>query len=98
MVIRGGIVVPWSAMPALCALATDPERDTASRALSCLRSIVAANTAFVAGQVPSGVTEAYLFHCKLAAVDRPGEPPAPGARQTSRGELQGKPVYEGKTV
>ncbi|KAG2502251.1 hypothetical protein HYH03_000737 [Edaphochlamys debaryana] len=77
VVIRGGIVVPWSAMPALTALATDPERDTAARALGCLRAVVAANTAFVAGQVPAGVAEAYAFHCRLAALERPGQPPQP---------------------
>ncbi|GIM15780.1 hypothetical protein Vretimale_18490 [Volvox reticuliferus] len=77
VVIRGGIVVPWEALPALCALATDPERDTANRALAGLRAVVAANTAFVAGQVPRGVTEAYNFHCKLAVLERPGQPPAP---------------------
>ncbi|GLI61512.1 hypothetical protein VaNZ11_003892 [Volvox africanus] len=77
VVIRGGIVVPWEALPALCALATDPERDTANRALAGLRAVVAANTAFVAGQVPRGVTEAYNFHCKLAVLERPGQSPAP---------------------
>ena len=85
MVIRGGIVVPWEAVSALTALATDPERDTAGRALTCLRGVVAANTAFVAGQVPQGVAEAYAFHCRLAALERPGQPPALGGSQ-----LQGR--------
>ncbi|EFJ52890.1 hypothetical protein VOLCADRAFT_115818 [Volvox carteri f. nagariensis] len=82
VVIRGGIVVPWEALPALCALATDPERDTASRALTGLRAVVAANTAYVAGQVPRGVTEAYAFHCRLAALERPGQAPAPDKCRT----------------
>ncbi|GLC46380.1 hypothetical protein PLESTF_001845900 [Pleodorina starrii] len=82
VVIRGGIVVPWTAMPALCALATDPERDTAARALAQLRAVVAANSAFVAGQVPGGVAEAYAFHCKLAALERPGNKPAPDKYRT----------------
>lgn len=55
MVVRGGIVVPWSALPALTALATDPaDRDTAAAALEALRGVVAGNAAFAAGQVREG--------------------------------------------
>ncbi|GFR50992.1 hypothetical protein Agub_g13318, partial [Astrephomene gubernaculifera] len=75
LVIRDGIVVPWSALPALCALATDPEPDTAARALRCVVGLAGAHTAFVAGQVPAGLERAYGFHRALAAVGRPGRPP-----------------------
>ncbi|KXZ45820.1 hypothetical protein GPECTOR_50g614 [Gonium pectorale] len=78
VIIRGGIVVPWSAIPALCALATDPERDTAARALDCLASTIAANVQFAAGQVPAGVKEAYDFHSRLWQLEHPGQPLEPG--------------------
>ncbi len=48
-------MVPWSALPALTALATDPaDRDTAAAALEALRGVVASNAAFAAGQVRVG--------------------------------------------
>lgn len=54
VVVRGGIVVPWSAIPSLMALATDPEQAIAGRALAVLRGVVAGNTQYAAGQVPAG--------------------------------------------
>jgi Sister chromatid cohesion C-terminus len=37
---RGGLVAPWTAVPALVALATDPQRDVSEASLRLLRQQV----------------------------------------------------------
>lgn len=40
MLCRGGLVAPWTAVPALVALSTDPQRDVGDASLRLMRQLV----------------------------------------------------------
>ncbi|PSC68988.1 nipped-B B isoform X2 [Micractinium conductrix] len=84
IVIRGGLVGPWTAVAPLMALCTDPHEDIRSRALRLLRHLCEKFSRYLdADRLCSGVVEAYRFRAALA--EAAGEPTA------QRGWAEGAP-------
>lgn len=87
-VLRGGLTAPWSAVPALVALATDPQRDVGDGALRLLRQLVE-KLPNVAGilhtRLPEGIALAHSFHLQLAAATGPAATPASPSKRLKHG-------------
>eukprot|EP00775_Hariotina_reticulata_P010526 gene10526-10686_t len=74
VVLRGGLVAPWDAIPPLVAQLTDTAPDTRQAAHRVLKTAADKYSDFVAGQLAPGVIEAYQFQSRLWAAKHPGQP------------------------
>lgn len=85
-VLRGGHVVPFTAVSTLVALSTEPERSVARRALDQLRALYDKFTDLVDARLPDGVSEAFAFHDRIgshssASTRAPSTSPGAAARE-----------------
>jgi cohesin loading factor subunit SCC2 len=64
VVLRDGLVGPWTAVPALVALSSDGIPDVANRALRLLCELAEKHPQYVdAGRLTAGLEQAYKLHC-----------------------------------
>ena len=69
---RGGLVAPWTAVPALVVLATDPSGETRDLALRLLRQQADKQPDFLLARVTEGLLAVPAFQQRLWAASRPG--------------------------
>ncbi len=69
---RGGLVAPWTAVPALVVLATDPSGETRDLALRLLRQQADKQPDFLLARVTEGLLAVPAFQQHLWAASRPG--------------------------
>eukprot|EP00879_Flechtneria_rotunda_P021854 GHRR01023045.1.p1 GENE.GHRR01023045.1~~GHRR01023045.1.p1 ORF type:complete len:588 (+),score=234.95 GHRR01023045.1:158-1921(+) len=74
MVLREGLVAPWTAIAALVAQLTDEAPETRALALKVLKEAASKYTEFVAKELAPGVLEAFSFQSRLWGTKHPGQP------------------------
>ena len=72
------MVAPWTAVPALVALTTDPNRALADRALRLLKREALKHAQFFYGRLAEGLVETADFQRRLWEAHHPGRPQLPG--------------------
>lgn len=80
-VLRGGLVAPWTSVPHLMALATDPTPDIAARSLKLFQMLADRHPTLVDGRLIEGLELAFSFHISLARV-KPDAPLSPAGAAT----------------
>ncbi|KAK9834236.1 hypothetical protein WJX84_005062 [Apatococcus fuscideae] len=64
-VLRGGLVAPWTAIPTLITLTSDPNREVADAALKTLRQLAAKHFPMFHSQLSNGINLLAEFHWRL---------------------------------
>ncbi|KAK9829724.1 hypothetical protein WJX72_007528 [[Myrmecia] bisecta] len=77
-VLKGGLVAPWTAIPHLVALTTDPCRDVGGKALQHLRLMAEKHADLFQSCLADGLLAAADFQNRLYATFHPGQAPLSG--------------------
>lgn len=106
VVLRDGLVGPWTAVPALVALSSDGVPDVANRALRLLCELAEKHPQYVdAGRLTAGLEQAYKLHCgpepqqinnKTATAHRKSDPIAPSAALAALGVMYSRLVWSSR--
>lgn len=106
VVLRDGLVGPWTAVPALVALSSDGVPDIANRALRLLCELAEKHPQYVdAGRLTAGLEQAYKLHCgsepqqnnnRTAATPRKSNPIAPSAVLAALGGMYSRLVWSSR--
>jgi cohesin loading factor subunit SCC2 len=104
VVLRDGLVGPWTAVPALVALSSDGVPDVANRALRLLCELAEKHPQYVdAGRLTAGLEQAYKLHCgpepiqnSTASLRRKADPIAPAAALAALGVLYTRLVWSSR--
>lgn len=75
---RGGLVAPWTAVPTLVALTSDPARESGELAQRLLKR-QADKSDFLTNKLGPGLMAMHDFQQRLAAAHHPGRQRPPGA-------------------
>lgn len=85
---------PWTAVPALVALCTDPADQMRAHALRLMCQLAQKHQRYVdADRLMAGLGEAFAFHCRLSEVRRePGWARAVGNRARLENACTAEPI------
>jgi Sister chromatid cohesion C-terminus len=90
-------VAPWTAVPALVALLTDPCREVSSRALRLLAREAEVHADCLHPRLSDGLAEAASFQSRLWAEFNPGKPQPTGEPRSAAARPSGKYSAVGNT-
>jgi len=106
VVLRDGLVGPWTAVPALVALSSDGVPDVANRALRLLCELAEKHPQYVdAGRLTAGLEQAYKLHCgpepqqnnnRTAPSHKKNDPIAPSAALAALGVMYTRLVWSSR--
>jgi cohesin loading factor subunit SCC2 len=104
VVLRDGLVGPWTAVPALVALSSDGVPDVANRALRLLCELAEKHPQYVdAGRLTAGLEQAYKLHCgpepssnSTTTLRRKTDPIAPAAALAALGGMYTRLVWSSR--